>query len=251
MEERNVTKKFFDNYRFDPSLGAESTRFYNDSEYIKIIHKNYLKDDREKIIKELYHFNHNDIVKPLFSLKEKGKFIGYGMQFLDKYKDLEYYLDNITTFDDRKELMIRISKIFDYFEQNKFAYYDIHAGNIMYKDGDIKLIDLDGGVLYPYVNYSLDYNAALRVSKKNLARFALSTICDFSQYDLLDLKKVKKYVFYKSFYNSLPRDLQELYEFAINNNYSVIPDITNRLNNITQTISEDTREIIEKKLRLY
>ena len=251
MEERNITKNFFNNYRFDSSQGAESTRFYNDSEYIKIIHNEYLKDDREKIIKELYHIDHSDIVKPLFSINEKGKFIGYGMSFLDKYKELDYYLDDITTFNDIKELMIRLSKILDYFEQIKYAYHDIHAGNIMYKDGDIKLIDLDGGVLYPYVNYSLDYNAALRVSKKNLARFALSTICDFSQYNLINLKKVKNYMFYKSFYNSLPRDLKELYDYATNNDYCVFSDITSRLNNITQTISEDTKDIIEKKLSLY
>ena len=39
-----------------------------------------------------------------------------------------------------------LNDIFEYFDKISFAYYDVHAENIMFKSGDIKLVDLDSGI---------------------------------------------------------------------------------------------------------
>lgn len=252
MEERIINRKELSDRGYNCVFGGESSCFYNDKEILKIIHSKLLKDDREKIIKNLYYFDNSDIVTPLFSLTEKNKFIGYGMEYLNGYIDFADYLDkDNTSFEERKELMIRLSKIFDYFDKMKFAYYDLHAWNILYKDGDIKLIDLDAGVIKGYINDGLDYNTAIRISKKNLAKFTLHTINYVNEFvfNSLRINKKKKNVI--NFMNSLPQDVRNLYEYALNNDFHCLSDITSSLENITKDMYEDTKDILNKRLRLY
>lgn len=252
MKEITVNKKFFNNYTYDNIPSGESSRFYNDENYIKIIHPGLLKDDREKIVRELYYFNHPNIVTPKFILKDKSGFIGYGMDFLKDYKSLALHLelDNLS-FDERKELMIRLSKIFDYFDEKKFAYFDIHSNNILYKDGDIKIIDLDSGVINPYINDRVDFDLGIRASKKALVRYTLSTIYDITNYELLSLNSLKDRKYYQDLMNNLPKNVRNLYEFAFADRLYIIYGITDALEEITQGMNDDINEIVEKKLRLY
>ena len=153
MEKININDIDLSHYTLDSSEGVESIRFYNDNELIKLPHKKYLKDDRGKIIEELYNLNNDNIVTPIYGITDKKGIIGYSMNYLKDYIDLEHYLSsNETSFEERKHLMIELSKIFDYFDTVNFAYHDLHSNNIMYKDDNIKLIDLDGGVFKGYVN---------------------------------------------------------------------------------------------------
>ena len=252
MKEIIVNKKFFSNYKYDHIQSRESSRFYNDNDYLKIIYPRLLKDDREKIVRQLHYFNHPDVVIPKFILKDKTGFIGYGMDFLKDYKSLSFHLDvDNLSFDERKELMIRISKIFDYFDEKKFAYCDIHSDNILYKDGDIKLIDLDSGILKPYINGKVNYDLGIRIAKKSLVRYALSTMHDISSYELMFLNKVKDRKYYQNFINSLPTNVRNLYEYSFSDIFYILYGITPALEEITQGMSDDINEIVEKKLRKY
>lgn len=251
MKEVNVNRKFFDNYTFDYALSAESNRYYNDNEYLKVIHRRLLKDDRENIVRGLHYFNQDNIVTPNYLLKERNKFIGYAMNYLKGYKDLSIHLEDNITFEERKKLMLTLSKVFDYFDEMKFAYHDLHSNNIMYKDGDIKLIDLDGGVLYPYRNDGFDYLTAARIAKKTLARYTLATMFGMSMYDIIKLKNYKNRKYYKSFMDNLPDNVKELFEYAINEEYYMLFGITDRIKNVTQTMSDYTNDIIERKHSKY
>ena len=252
MEERIITKKDLKDKSLGYIEGGESKCYYDDEILMKIIKPSLLKDDREKIIRQLYSFNNNDIVTPLFAIKNNNKFIGYGMQYLKGYPSLaDYFKNNVTSFEERKELMIRLSKVFDYFDQMNYAYYDIHSYNILYKNDDMKLIDLDGGVIKGFKNDKLDYDTALQLAKKNLAKYTLHTITGVSEYYFNSLRIYKKKSDVISFINSLPENVRKLYVYALNNDYNCLNNITPTLEEITKDIYDDTKEILKKRLRLY
>ena len=217
MKEVNVNRKFFDNYTFDYALSAESNRYYNDNEYLKVIHRRLLKDDRENIVRGLHYFNQDNIVTPNYLLKERNKFIGYAMNYLKGYKDLSIHLEDNITFEERKKLMLTLSK----------------------------------GVLYPYRNDGFDYLTAARIAKKTLARYTLATMFGMSMYDIIKLKNYKNRKYYKSFMDNLPDNVKELFEYAINEEYYMLFGITDRIKNVTQTMSDYTNDIIERKLSKY
>ena len=252
MEERKITDDFFNNFYSKYLYGQESYCMHNDTELVKMIKKRLLKGDREKIIRELYYFDYPDIVKPLYAVIDKNKFVGYGMEYLKGYNELANYLNKEKpAFIERKDLVIKLSKIFDYFDTMKFAYHDLTYQNVMYKDNDIKLIDLDGGVLNGYTNYGLDYNAAVRVAKKSLAKMALYVINNTNglEFDGLRANKKKKYVI--SFLDSLPENVKNLYMYALNNDFRYYTGITETLENITENISDDTQAVLKIRPRLF
>ena len=252
MEERIVNQKELKKNSSKCYSGGESSCIYSGDEIMKIIQNRLLKDDREKIIRELYYFDHKDVVSPLYALTEKNKFIGYGMKYYKDYTVFAEYLNNKkTSFEDRKELMIRLSKIFDYFDQMNFAYYDLHSGNILYKNGDIKLIDLDGGVIKGYINDGMDYNTAIRLAKKNLAKFTLQTINGVTEFYFNSLKKYKNKRDVINFMNNLPENIKNLYSYALNDEYYYFSNMTSVLNDITKDVYEDTQNILKKRPRLY
>ena len=252
MEEINVNKIPFNKYIIDSSFGTESVRFINNDEILKIIKNKYLTKDRGQIIRLLSDFCYDGIVEPKYGITERKQIIGYSMNYLKGYIDLEKeLLKQELSFEDRKELMIRLSKIFDYFDKMNFAYQDLHTNNIMYKDGDIKLVDLDGGVIKGYTN-GYDYNVTIRSSKKRLARFTLSTILGVNEIGLLSLKNHRNKKIFERMLQTFPYEIKNLFEYALNEDYHYYDkDITSTLEDISKDIYEDTDALIEKKLRIY
>ena len=127
-----------------------------------------------------------------------------------------------------------------------FAFHDIHKRNILIKDDDVKLIDLDGGVLYGYVNGNIDFDTSLKNEKKSLSRFLLSTLYSVSENELLDTRDRKKD--YKLLISMLPKYLKGFYEYTLNDEYSIYYGITESLNNIDENLYEESYNLIKNRL---
>ena len=97
MENKLVTKKFISDY--SPCLfgtGEESTMFHNEKYLLKFIKSEYLKDDREQIIKRLEELSHPNIVIPEFLLHDRKSFLGYGMIYYSDYTSLDKIVSDTT-----------------------------------------------------------------------------------------------------------------------------------------------------------
>lgn len=247
-----VNKKNLKDFKLCGYEGSESVTLRNDEYLLKFINPEHLLQDREKIINALHDFDHPNIVVPEFSLIEKGSFVGYGMKYQKGYKSIGSLITNniakIEEFQKRKEAMLKLCEIFEYFDSQKFAYYDLYDDNILYKDGDIKLIDLDGGILDPYINSDLDYNAAIRKSKKQLSIYTLSFLfnLDFMNFHLLmnQLDNKTKEKLYKLW----GEDITAYYKYALNYSYSVYYGTMDAINQMTEEMYNDSVDIIKKRL---
>lgn len=244
MEKIQISNDLLKDYKLDLSDGAESSRLHNNEIMIKIIKKHFLQDDRQIIIENLHNFDHENIVIPIQSIYDKNRFIGYTMKYLKGYQTFDKYLDNKTSFNQRKELLLKLASVFDYFDEKKFSYHDIHNKNILYKDDDIKLIDLDGGVLKNFVNDNINYETSIRAEKKSLSRFLLSKLYGINEGKLLNLNKND----IKLLLSMLPDSIKELYDYAINDDYYVFNNITSSFENINEEVYDDTKIILKKGL---
>ena len=254
MEMHFVNKNYLKGYQATFKDGIESVRFYNDKYMLKFIEKKYLKTDRQLIIEKTHEFDHEHIVKPEFGLYDKTGFLGYGMNYIKNYDYLDSVVDNdfknsSTTFSFRKELMLELCDIFDYFNKYNFAYYDIYGKNILYKDGDIKLIDLDGGV-FKGTNNRVNYSIAYRLAQKNLALYTLSFLYNKDIFEFLsDISSLKKKDL-NSILTNVPEEVKNLFYYTINNDYHTFNNITQSIDSISQSMYEETNDKIIKKLTL-
>ena len=241
----NINQKYLKNFEYDLNYGSESTRYFNDEIMIKILNKDCLLDDRQQIIELLHNFNHDNIVKLYDDVYEKNMFVGYTMKYLKGYMHFDKFQKSNTSFNKRKEIIMKIASIFDYFDKMNFAFHDIHKRNILIKDDDVKLIDLDGGVLYGYVNGNIDFDTSLKNEKKSLSRFLLSTLYSVSENELLDTRDRKKD--YKLLISMLPKYLKGFYEYTLNDEYSIYYGITESLNNIDENLYEESYNLIKNR----
>jgi tRNA A-37 threonylcarbamoyl transferase component Bud32 len=242
MKKVNITNSFLEGFRPILTRGSESIILYKDDILAKLIKPEFLKDDRQKIIEELPTLQYDGVITPDYLLYERNKFIGYVMHFLKECCDICDLLNNKTIdFNKRKELMIKLSQIFDYFYKNNFAYYDIHGGNILFSNGQINIIDLDGGIFKGYENNGIDFNTAIRLQTKNLCKFIISFLHNL---DIDDIQKVPT-----SYYiNLLPYTSKKIYTHAFDQNYRVFDGITESLNDLDEESFSIANLVIKKKI---
>ena len=247
MENLYIDRKMLRKFKYDMNYGSESSRFYNDEIMIKLINRNRLVDDRQYIIERLHGFEHENIVPPIQDVYEKRTFVGFTMKYLKDYILFDKYKKLDTTFNQRKEVLLKMASVFDYFDKMNFSFHDIHPRNILYKDGDVKLIDLDGGIFKNFINNDVDYPTSIRASKKNLARFILTSLYQVNESELLELKLKSNYFDYKLLFNILPDNVKEFYDFAFSDNYTIYNGISESLDNIDEQTFEDTIGLIKKR----
>ena len=252
MDALRITDNTLKKYVACKRSGSESTMYHDDEHMLKIIHNRFLTPDRQYTIEALHEFEHPDIVTPEFSLLKRNKFVGYGMEYLKRYNNIYSLisgdLNNDKGFEERKKLMLELCEVFDYFDSMKYAFYDLHQYNILYKNGDMRIIDLDGGVLYPYEKDNLDYNAAIRKSKKQLARFTLGFLFDIDYLNLyLMLKGLTKKRF-NLLLSNLPREVRECFEYARDENYRVYYGTPEAIESFTEDMFLESKDIIKMRL---
>lgn len=240
MEKKKITKNFFDNYHAHLSNGSESIGFYNDDYFLKIIKEKYLKNGRKDVILRLDEIEHRDAVTPLFLLYDKNKLTGYGAKSYMSYDFLDSIVeDESLSFKQRKELMIKLASLFEFFKSKDFAFYDLHYKNILVKDGDIKLIDLDGGVFKGLDNDGTTYDWSFRYSNNKIALLTLSFLFGVEDYTLPNffngIYDLEDYI------DSLPKELRDYFRNALLNSYNILFDVPEIIDSISEEYVEETK----------
>ena len=249
MESKKVTKKFLNNYVHHSSEGFESVRFFNDEFFLKIINQKILSNGRRDILPRLEELEHKNVVTPEFLLTDRTGLIGYGAKNYMDYSFIDsIFVDKSITLEDRKKLMIRLANIIEFLKSKDFAYYDIHSGNILYKDSDIKLLDIDGGVFKGYSNNGTSYDGAYRFSNWKLAIYTISFIYKMDFYDFYRLFLNEK-VSYDSFIRTIPDELKKFYEHAIKKDFSILENIPELIDRIDQATFEESNEVLKLRFK--
>ena len=244
MEKKSITKRFMKDYKYHLGIGNESFRFYNDKYFLKFFLKNEVDiNERRKTVELLEMINHPYAVTPKFLLFDKNKFTGYAMDSYIDYKTLDK--NNINSFNERKDILIELIRLINYFENNNFIYYDFHEKNILYKNNDIKLIDLDSGIFKEEIN-NLNYESTFKYANNKLAFFSLSFIYNINS-TVFSLILSSDYFIINDLINKLPNNLKEFYEYTLSEKYIKYFDIEHYLDLIDENIYNDTKKIILKK----
>ena len=259
MENKLVTKKFISDY--SPCLygtGEESTMFHNEKYLLKFIKSEFLKDDREQIIKRLEELSHPNIVIPEFLLHDRKSFLGYGMIYYSDYTSLDKIVsDTIFSknkdypFEVRKKIVLKLYETLEFLKRQQFAFYDIHGGNFLIKDEDVKIVDLDSGVFKGTTNANVGYHPAYLHSSKQFALFALSFIynTDWMKFKLgfehpMSCACQNK----ENLFRFLPDNLEEFYRYALGNDYYIYNDTEECLNDLDEPTYEESLQILQKRL---
>ena len=138
-------------------LNTESNIYIYNKRIIKIFKKIYMLDIKEKIIDFLdenrivLNENLEEILLPLFKVNIDKKFSGYGMKFLTGESLEKYLAREDISFENKKLVLIKIGEFLEKMKllrekDSKFANLfvnDMHPGNIMVENGNIKFLDVD------------------------------------------------------------------------------------------------------------
>lgn len=259
MESKLVTKKFISNYT--PCLfheGEESTMFHDDEHLLKFIKSEYLKDDRELIIRRLEELSHPNIVTPEFLLHDRKAFLGYAMHYYSDYTSINRIVsDTIFSqnkdypFEVRKKIVLKLYETIEYLKKRQFAFYDIHGGNFLIKGDEAKIVDLDSGVFKGTTNSKVSYHPAYLHSSKQFALFALSFLYNT---DWMKFKIGFDHPFSiacqnkEELFKFLPDNLSEFYRYALGNDYYIYNDTEECLNDIDESIYNESLQVLQKRL---
>lgn len=129
------------------SQGQESTIYSIDGMLYKFFNTNRMYK-KEIIVEAL---NDNPIVNtptPIDKLvSPQGKFLGYTMEQYKKYSSLNDFLNGFEAqkynYDERRQACIDLLSTVNMIMQRGFYYWDMHGENVLYKKGNIKVIDAD------------------------------------------------------------------------------------------------------------
>ena len=250
METKQVTKRFLKDYKYHNNDGYESVCFYNDKYFLKILRPEIITYERIEVINNLDKVSSENTVTPKFLLKDKIGFLGYGTKSYMDYTPL-YDLVNSDinskeeklSFEERKEIIKNLIEIFGFFYDNRFAYYDVHEGNFLYKEGKIKIIDMDSGMFENIDSFT--YNYSLRFSNRKLALLAITFLYNING-QVFDEYYVEHVNVFVDLIKKLPDQLQDLFYYAFELKYAKMTNIIERLEYFDRNIYEDTKKLLLK-----
>lgn len=218
---------------------TESTLYLYNGDIIKIVNDRFR--DRASTVLRLENLDHEALALPKYVLYNKTGFKGYGMTYFDDYSVLAKMIcDESVPFSKRKEIALKICKLFEYMESCGFGYYDVHSKNILYKGTDIKLVDLDSGIFddenrYEYLTYLK--HSQQRLSELSLALLYKEILDDLSE-ELIESKKI--------ILSMVPSNVKKLYEHVINKDFSYFRS-GEYIENLTEDTIEETKQVLIKK----
>ena len=178
----NSLKKY---KKIKSDFNNESNIYIKDELLYKILLDEHRNLERLNNIKLLSSYSHPNCIFPkdIVYNKVNKYFIGLTIEYLKNYKTLSKSLeDNNLTFDKRKELAYKICKVQSFLEKENISFLDMHSNNIMVKDDDIKVIDLDSAVIH-----NNDYSDVFEHIRKDIISSNLAQVC----FQLLYGKDVK------------------------------------------------------------
>lgn len=140
----------------------ESELYLYNGDIIKLFNKR-ISFDRQRTILSLDEIERQECIIPKYSIIYGSNIVGYGMEYLKDFSTLFRLIeDESLSFSDRKQIAIKLYQIIMYLERIGVCYPDIHSGNFLYKDGIVRVIDMDSVMLDKIcVKDNFNYNIEL------------------------------------------------------------------------------------------
>ena len=229
--------------RIKSSVNNESKLYKNKDTLYKILNPTHRTKERQQNIERLSNYSHKNCVFPndLVYSKEDNSFIGLTMDYLDDYLTLKYaFKKGKASFNDGKAMSYQLCDANKYLEKNGISYFDFHTSNVMVKNDDIKLIDMDGSIFH-IGKYSQSYE----LQRKNIINMNLSQLCflllygsefSFSGISENEINELRKNANrkQKEFLNRV---------FLVNNN---VIDIADYLDYFDEQFMEDSKLVLHR-----
>lgn len=153
----------------------ESELYLYNGDIIKLFNKR-ISFDRQRTILSLDEIERQEYIIPKYSIIYGSNIVGYGMEYLKDFSTLFRLIeDESLSFSDRKQIAIKLYQIIMYLERIGVCYPDIHTGNFLYKDGIVKVIDMDS-VMLDKICVKDNFNYNIELSYLRLARLCFTIL---------------------------------------------------------------------------
>lgn len=153
----------------------ESELYLYNGDIIKLFNKR-ISFDRQRTILSLDEIERQECIIPKYSIIYGSNIVGYGMEYLKDFSTLFRLIeDESLSFSDRKQIAIKLYQIIMYLERIGVCYPDIHTGNFLYKDGIIRVIDMDS-VMLDTICVKDNFNYNIELSYLRLARLCFTIL---------------------------------------------------------------------------
>lgn len=153
----------------------ESELYLYNGDIIKLFNKR-ISFDRQRTILSLDEIERQECIIPKYSIIYGNNIVGYGMEYLKDFSTLFRLIeDESLSFSDRKQIAIKLYQIIMYLERIGVCYPDIHTGNFLYKDGIVKVIDMDS-VMLDKICVKDNFNYNIELSYLRLARLCFTIL---------------------------------------------------------------------------
>lgn len=171
-------KKNFENdfIPFSPNgIHTESDMFLYDNDLIKVFKKK-IHINKQDTILSLDKIDINECVIPKYVFRYGTNVVGYGMDFYKDYNSLYSLINNESlSYNERLNIAIKLYQIIMYLDNKGICFHDIHSGNFLYLNNDIKVIDMDS-VIDSNI-YGRDcFNYNMKLTYLRLARLCFSLL---------------------------------------------------------------------------
>lgn len=153
----------------------ESELYLYNGDIIKLFNKR-ISFDRQRTILSLDEIERQECIIPKYSIIYGSNIVGYGMEYLKDFSTLFRLIeDESLSFSDRKQIAIKLYQIIMYLERIGVCYPDIHTGNFLYKDGIVRVIDMDS-VMLDTICVKDNFNYNIELSYLRLARLCFTIL---------------------------------------------------------------------------
>lgn len=153
----------------------ESELYLYSGDIIKLFNKR-ISFDRQRTILSLDEIERQECIIPKYSIIYGSNIVGYGMEYLKDFSTLFRLIeDESLSFSDRKQIAIKLYQIIMYLERIGVCYPDIHTGNFLYKDGIVRVIDMDS-VMLDTICVKDNFNHNIELSYLRLARLCFTIL---------------------------------------------------------------------------
>ncbi len=153
----------------------ESELYLYNGDIIKLFNKR-ISFDRQRTILSLDEIERQECIIPKYSIIYGSNIVGYGMEYLKDFSTLFRLIeDESLSFSDRKQIAIKLYQIIMYLERIGVCYPDIHTGNFLYKDGIVRVIDMDS-VMLDKICVKDNFNHNIELSYLRLVRLCFTIL---------------------------------------------------------------------------
>lgn len=175
MDMVKFKKEYKRNHILLSGIHSESELYLYGDDIIKLFNKR-ISFDRQRTILSLDKIDRQECIIPKYSIIHGVNIVGYGMDYLKDFSTLFRLIeDEILSFSERKQLAINLYQIIMYLERNGVCYPDIHTGNFLYKNGIVRVIDMDS-VLFDTICGKDNFNHNIELSYLRLARLCFTIL---------------------------------------------------------------------------